>query len=137
MTIGSAPKAASRALRAGSAKGVRFGGAFHNAWTILKLILIAVFIIAGFAIGNTQSTSFAPSTSDLAVITGAPFAISDVQPPFDFAHLEHLIAQNDLLPIPRPGRHSHFSVRLALDDDGDPIAGREFFENFFLDVCSH
>jgi APA family basic amino acid/polyamine antiporter len=56
--------------------GVRFAGAFHNAWTILKLILIAVFIIAGFAIGNTQSTSFAPSTSDLAAITGAPFAIS-------------------------------------------------------------
>ena len=56
--------------------GVRFGGAFHNAWTILKLILIAVFIIAGFAIGNMQSTSFAPSTSDVAVITGAPFAIS-------------------------------------------------------------
>jgi hypothetical protein len=54
----------------------------------------------------------------------------DVQPPFDFAHLKHLIAQNDLLPIPRAGRHSHFSVRLALDHDGRLVAGREFFENF-------
>jgi hypothetical protein len=53
----------------------------------------------------------------------------------DIAHLKHLIPQNDLLPIPRPGRHSHFSVRLALDNDRGLIAGREFFENFFLDVC--
>jgi hypothetical protein len=49
----------------------------------------------------------------------------DVEAAVDIAHLKHLIPQNDLLPIPRPGRHSHFSVRLALDDDGDPIAGRE------------
>jgi basic amino acid/polyamine antiporter, APA family len=56
--------------------GVRFGGAFHNAWTVLKLVLIAVFIVAGFAIGDSQSISFAPSSADLAVVTGAPFAIS-------------------------------------------------------------
>jgi hypothetical protein len=59
----------------------------------------------------------------------------DVQAAVDIAHLNHLIPQNDLLPIPRPGRHSHFSVRLALDNDRGLIAGREFFENFFLDVC--
>jgi basic amino acid/polyamine antiporter, APA family len=56
--------------------GVRFGGAFHNSWTVLKLALIAVFIAAGFAIGDSQSISFAPSSADLAVVTGAPFAIS-------------------------------------------------------------
>jgi APA family basic amino acid/polyamine antiporter len=56
--------------------GVRFGGAFHNVWTVLKLILIVAFIIAGFTIGNPQPISFAPSTTDAAVITGAPFAIS-------------------------------------------------------------
>jgi hypothetical protein len=55
----------------------------------------------------------------------------DVEAAVDIAHLKHLIPQNDLLPIPRPGRHSHFSVRLALDDDGGLVAGREFFENFF------
>jgi len=56
--------------------GVRFGGAFHNVWTVFKLILIVAFIIAGFAFGNPQPISFAPSTADLAVVTGAPFAIS-------------------------------------------------------------
>ena len=56
--------------------GFRFGGAFHNVWTVLKLILIVVFIIAGFVIGDPQPISFAPSSADLAVVTGAPFAIS-------------------------------------------------------------
>ena len=53
------------------------------------------------------------------------------------ADLKHLIAQNDLLTIPRPGRHSHFFASLALDDDGGLVAGREFFGNFFGRVCSH
>src|ERR1700691_5812236 len=56
--------------------GVRFGGAFHNVWTVLKLVLIAVFIAAGFAIGAPQPISFAPSHADLAAVAGAPFAIS-------------------------------------------------------------
>jgi APA family basic amino acid/polyamine antiporter len=56
--------------------GVRFGGAFHNVWTVLKLVLIAIFIVAGFAIGDAQSISFAPSHADLAAVAGAPFAIS-------------------------------------------------------------
>ncbi len=56
--------------------GVRFGGAFHNVWTVLKLILIVAFIIAGFTIGNPQPISFAPSTADATVVAGAPFAIS-------------------------------------------------------------
>ena len=60
----------------------------------------------------------------------------DVQAAVEVVDLKHLIAQNDLLPIPRPGRHSHFSVLLALDRDGGLVASREFFQNFFLDVCS-
>jgi APA family basic amino acid/polyamine antiporter len=56
--------------------GVKFGGAYHNTWTALKLVLIVVFIVAGFAFGDSQSTSFLPSTVDLAYIGGAPFAIS-------------------------------------------------------------
>src|SRR5271165_2128618 len=39
--------------------GVRFGGAYHNAWTALKLVLIAAFIVAGFVLGDTQQISFA------------------------------------------------------------------------------
>jgi APA family basic amino acid/polyamine antiporter len=56
--------------------GVKFGGAYHNAWTALKLALIVVFIVAGFAFGDVQSISFAPSAADLTYIAGAPFAIS-------------------------------------------------------------
>jgi basic amino acid/polyamine antiporter, APA family len=56
--------------------GVKFGGAYHNAWTALKLALIAAFIIAGFAIGHGQSVSFAPSAADFGYIGTAPFAIS-------------------------------------------------------------
>jgi basic amino acid/polyamine antiporter, APA family len=56
--------------------GVRFGGAYHNAWTALKLLLIVVFIIAGFAFGDVQPISFAPSAADIGIVTGAPFAIS-------------------------------------------------------------
>jgi hypothetical protein len=51
--------------------------------------------------------------------------------------LRHLIAKKDLLPIPRPGRHSHFSVRLTLDNKCGLIAGREFSENFCELLCSH
>ncbi len=57
-------------------RGVRFGGAFHNVWTALKLILIVAFIVAGFAFGDRQPVSFAPSAGDLSAIAGAPFAIS-------------------------------------------------------------
>ena len=57
-------------------RGLRYGGAFHNMWTALKLILIVVFIAAGFAFGASQPISFAPSAIDLTFMTGAPFAIS-------------------------------------------------------------
>src|SRR4029077_19390236 len=35
--------------------GVKFGGAYHNIWTALKLALIVVFIVAGFMFGDVQS----------------------------------------------------------------------------------
>src|SRR5580698_4698584 len=56
--------------------GAKFGGAYHNIWTALKLAFIVVFIFAGFAVGNFQSVSFAPSAADLGYIGAAPFAIS-------------------------------------------------------------
>jgi basic amino acid/polyamine antiporter, APA family len=56
--------------------GVRYGSAYHNAWTALKLLLMAALIIAGFAIGDSQPISFLPSAADIPQITGAPFAIS-------------------------------------------------------------
>ena len=56
--------------------GVKFGGAYHNIWTALKLAFIIVFIVAGFLVGNAQGISFAPSTVDIGFIGAAPFAIS-------------------------------------------------------------
>jgi basic amino acid/polyamine antiporter, APA family len=56
--------------------GVRHSSAFQNAATLLKVGLIVVLIVAGFAWGSPQTISFAPSMSDLHYITGAPFAIS-------------------------------------------------------------
>ena len=56
--------------------GVKFGGAYHNVWTALKLAFIVVFIFAGLMVGNAQSISFAPGRVDLGYIGAAPFAIS-------------------------------------------------------------
>jgi len=56
--------------------GARLGGAFHNAWTVLKLLLIVAFIAVGFAIGDAQAISFAPSRADVGLVTSAPFAVS-------------------------------------------------------------
>jgi basic amino acid/polyamine antiporter, APA family len=55
--------------------GVKLGIAFHNVSTGLKLILIAVLIIAGLLVGTPQPISFAPSSADLGYMTGAPFAV--------------------------------------------------------------
>jgi basic amino acid/polyamine antiporter, APA family len=56
-------------------RGVGLGATFHNAATGLKLALILVFIVAGFAIADPQPISFAPSAADLNYVTAAPFAV--------------------------------------------------------------
>ena len=56
--------------------GVRFGSAFHNAWTAFKLALIVAFIGLGFAVGDSQPITFMPLAGDAAAIVSAPFAIS-------------------------------------------------------------
>jgi len=55
--------------------GVRHGSRFHNVSTIAKVLLIVVFIVAGFALADPQPISFVPSAPDLQHISGAPFAI--------------------------------------------------------------
>lgn len=55
--------------------GIRHGGLFQNVTTILKVALILGFIAAGFAYGEPQDISFAPSLADFGHMTGAPFAI--------------------------------------------------------------
>ncbi len=56
--------------------GVRQGSAFQNISTLLKIALIAGFIIAGFVLGERSTLSFAPSSQDIGLILSAPFAIS-------------------------------------------------------------
>src|SRR5438874_7069589 len=56
--------------------GVRHSSTFQLIATILKVVLIVAFLVAGFTIGAPQPVSFAPSLSDLRYVAGAPFAIS-------------------------------------------------------------
>jgi basic amino acid/polyamine antiporter, APA family len=55
--------------------GVKHSSTFQLIATILKVVLIVAFLIAGFVIGTPQPISFAPSASDFTHITSAPFAI--------------------------------------------------------------
>ena len=56
--------------------GIRYGSAFQNISTVIKLVLIVVFIIAGFAAGEAQPISFMPAASDFNQIVSAAFAIN-------------------------------------------------------------
>jgi basic amino acid/polyamine antiporter, APA family len=56
--------------------GIRHGSTFQNVSTAIKVVLIVAFIVAGFAIGDPQPISFAPSARDLDLLFSAPFAIS-------------------------------------------------------------
>lgn len=56
--------------------GLRTGAAFHNIATVIKLLLIAAFIVAGLVFGEAQPISFAPKTSDWPQIFSAAFAIN-------------------------------------------------------------
>jgi APA family basic amino acid/polyamine antiporter len=56
--------------------GIQHSSAFQNVSTGIKVVLIAAFIVAGFAFGKPQPISFAPSSQDLGYIFSAPFAIS-------------------------------------------------------------
>ena len=56
--------------------GIQQAAAFQNISTLLKVALILLFIIAGFAVGEPQGVSFAPSAADWGYITSGPFFIS-------------------------------------------------------------
>src|SRR5215210_794031 len=55
--------------------GVRHSSTFQLISTILKVVLILAFLLAGFLIGTPQPVSFAPSTADFALATSSSFAI--------------------------------------------------------------
>jgi basic amino acid/polyamine antiporter, APA family len=57
-------------------RGIRHSSAFQMAWTLLKVALIVVFLVAGLAVGTPQPISFAPSSADASHVISASFAIS-------------------------------------------------------------
>jgi basic amino acid/polyamine antiporter, APA family len=65
--------------------GVRHSSTFQLVATILKVVLIVAFLVAGFVIGTPQPVSFTPAVSDFALITSAPFAIGLVFVMYSFS----------------------------------------------------
>jgi APA family basic amino acid/polyamine antiporter len=65
--------------------GVRHSSTFQLVATILKVVLIVVFLIAGFVVGTPQPISFAPGVSEFGYITSAPFAIGLVFVMYSFS----------------------------------------------------
>ncbi len=65
--------------------GIQHSSTFQLVSTALKLVLIAAFLIAGCLMGTPQPVSFAPSASDFAHITSAPFAIGLVFVMYSFS----------------------------------------------------
>lgn len=55
--------------------GVKHSSTFQLIATIVKVTLIAAFLVAGFLIGTPQPVSFAPQAGDVAHVVSAPFAI--------------------------------------------------------------
>jgi APA family basic amino acid/polyamine antiporter len=65
--------------------GVRHSSTFQLVATILKVVLIVAFLVAGFVIATPQPVSFVPSSSDFSHIVAAPFAISLVFVMYSFS----------------------------------------------------
>jgi len=55
---------------------LRVGSAFQNLSTLVKLLLIGTFIVAGFFVHPKQSIAFLPTRTDAMSIFGAPFAVA-------------------------------------------------------------
>jgi APA family basic amino acid/polyamine antiporter len=55
---------------------LRAGSAFQNLWTLLKLLLIAVLIGAGFLVQSKQPIDFLPATGDVNSIFSGAFAVA-------------------------------------------------------------
>lgn len=56
--------------------GLGLSSLFQNVMTGLKIVLILVLIVAGFAVGGNTSITFTPTSADVGYILSAPFAIS-------------------------------------------------------------
>jgi APA family basic amino acid/polyamine antiporter len=65
--------------------GVKHSSTFQLVSTVLKVVLIVAFLLAGFVIGTPQPVSFAPSAASFTQIVSAPFAISLVFVMYSFS----------------------------------------------------
>jgi APA family basic amino acid/polyamine antiporter len=65
--------------------GVAHSSNFQLVSTVLKVVLIVAFLIAGIAIDTPQPVAFAPRLTDFAHVTSAPFAISLVFVMYSFS----------------------------------------------------
>jgi APA family basic amino acid/polyamine antiporter len=65
--------------------GLRHSSSFQLIATMLKVVLIVAFLIAGVVAGTPQPVSFAPSAGDFVHITSAPFAIGLVFVMYSFS----------------------------------------------------
>jgi basic amino acid/polyamine antiporter, APA family len=65
--------------------GIKHSSTFQLASTILKVVLIVGFLIAGFAVATPQPVSFAPAVPDFGYVTSAPFAIGLVFVMYSFS----------------------------------------------------
>jgi APA family basic amino acid/polyamine antiporter len=65
--------------------GVRHSAGFQLISTVLKVVLIVAFLVAGFVVGTPQPVSFAPGVADFAHVSSAPFAIGLVFVMYSFS----------------------------------------------------
>jgi basic amino acid/polyamine antiporter, APA family len=65
--------------------GVKHSSTFQLISTILKVVLITAFLIAGFVIGTPQAITFTPQVSDIGYIASSPFAIGLVFVMYSFS----------------------------------------------------
>src|SRR4029079_9943424 len=65
--------------------GVKHSSTFQLLSTILKVVQIVAFLLAGFLIPSKQPVSFAPALADFGHITSAPFAIGLVFVMYSFS----------------------------------------------------
>src|SRR5207247_8306044 len=57
-------------------KNLRLGSVFQNLSTLMKLLLIAALVVAGFFVHPKQPIDFFPVPGDTTLIFGAPFAVA-------------------------------------------------------------
>jgi basic amino acid/polyamine antiporter, APA family len=65
--------------------GVKHSSTFQLISTILKVVLITAFLIAGFVVGTPQAVTFTPQVSDIGYIASPPFAIGLVFVMYSFS----------------------------------------------------